>query len=163
MGIEKNTEITTAKKKERKWLKYVLAIFALIVSAAMFLSDYEEAGTGAQNTSNTNAQSDEPDFRGRPEGLVSEYTNNSLAADKKFKDKIVRLTGYPEEIGKNEIGPFVRFRPAELEVESVLCYFSGSYEDQLSNLSKSKEVTIQGTVAGMDRVWVVLKGSRIIR
>ena len=96
----------------------------------------------------------EPDFRIGPDELISEYANNSLAADNKFKNKTVRLTGYVEDIGRNENirQLYVQFDSGYTDAR-VVCFFDRSYENQLIKLSRTSRVTIQGVVVGMEIIY----------
>ncbi len=82
--------------------------------------------------------------------LYSEYKANEIAADQKYKGKMLKVTGVVSSIGKDIFGsPYVVLTGGgEYEVWGVQCTFSSTYEPQLAKLTKGQQVTVTGKCKG---------------
>lgn len=82
--------------------------------------------------------------------LYEEYEANEIAADQKYKDKMLKVTGVVSSIGKDVLGsPYVVLTGGgEYEVWGVQCTFSSAYEPQLAKLTKGQVVTVTGKCKG---------------
>lgn len=81
--------------------------------------------------------------------LMSEYDANELAADQKYKGKVVKITGKVNSIQKMMGSSFVTLGSGkEFEIQSVQAFFDESYEGKLAQLQKGQSLTIQCTVDG---------------
>ena len=82
--------------------------------------------------------------------LYSAYKANEVAADTKYKGKILKVTGVVLEIGKDIFGtPYVTLSSGEkYEVWGVQCTFSLKDEPQLAQLTKGQTITVQGKGKG---------------
>lgn len=90
-----------------------------------------------------------PDYKLSAPDFVAEYEANEVAADKKYKGKIVRISGKVGDIKKTGIGDdmYVTFKmPSAYAVRSVSCNFTGEHVDDLANLRQGDHIVIQGTV-----------------
>jgi len=81
--------------------------------------------------------------------LYSAYEANQVAADAKYKDKIVRVTGIVNTIGKDILDtPYVLLTSGgQYEMFGVQCMFDKKYELELAQLIKGQTVTVQGKVS----------------
>ena len=82
--------------------------------------------------------------------LYAEYKANEIAADQKYKDKMLKVTGVVSTIGKDILGsPYVVLTGGgEYEVWGVQCTFSSAYEPQLAKLTKGQQVSVTGKCKG---------------
>lgn len=83
--------------------------------------------------------------------LLSEYKSNEVAADQKFKGKVLEIAGTVNSIGK-DIGndPYITLKSGEnFDFRGVQCYFDKSQESQLANISKGQQITIRGMCSGL--------------
>jgi len=82
--------------------------------------------------------------------LYEEYEANAIAADQKYKDKMLKVTGVVSSIDKDVLGsPYVVLTGGgEYEVWGVQCTFSSAYEPQLAKLTKGQVVTVTGKCKG---------------
>lgn len=83
--------------------------------------------------------------------LVSDYEANTVAADSKYKDQIIEITGVIEDIGKDILDtPYVVLTGGQSILDDVQCMFdkSDATQEELSILKKSQTLTVRGWVRG---------------
>lgn len=91
------------------------------------------------------------------ENLLKEYEANEVAADEKYKSKLVEITGTVYKIDKDIFEtPQIRFSKNNT-ISSVVCSFSKNNTDQLSKVSIGQSLNLKGTVKGMTLGSVYLK------
>jgi len=80
--------------------------------------------------------------------LVADYDANQLSADKKYKDKVYKITGTIDDFGSELLGnPYVSL-VGDGYFNTVRCGFGDDQADAISKLSKGQQVTFQGTIYG---------------
>lgn len=81
--------------------------------------------------------------------LYTDYAyGNSLAADAKYKDKTVKVTGIVTMIGKELLGrPYVLLAGGGMYI-GVQCVFNYGYETELVALKIGNRITVQGICEG---------------
>ena len=80
--------------------------------------------------------------------LVADYDANQLNADKKYKDKVYKITGTIDDFGSELLGnPYVSL-VGDGYFNTVRCGFGDDQADAISKLSKGQQVTFQGTIYG---------------
>lgn len=117
---------------------------ALVMYEKAALLGNKEAESYARDLKNP------PDFKVSAPDLVAEYEANEVAADKKYKGKIVRITGKIGDIKKTGIGDemYIRFKmPNPYAIRSVSCTFGEEAADELATLQQGDRIVIQGTVS----------------
>lgn len=81
--------------------------------------------------------------------LISDYKENELAADEKFLNKSVLVTGVVSDIADVYGSLSVDMSSSrDFEFLSVKCSFDKSEKKALSKLKTNKKATLQGTVRG---------------
>ena len=82
--------------------------------------------------------------------LYSAYEANQVAADQKYKGRLLEVTGVITSIGKDILGsPYIVLGSGdEWEVWGVQCTFSSRYESWLAKLKKGQQVTVTGKCTG---------------
>lgn len=81
--------------------------------------------------------------------LIKAYTDNELAADKKFLNKKVLVTGKITRVDKIFGQVSVSLGSSNpYEFMSVGCYFASKYEDKIANLRKGQQATFQCRING---------------
>jgi hypothetical protein len=94
--------------------------------------------------------------------LVKAYTENEVAADGKYKGKVVEVSGEIENIGKDLLDtPYVSLKGPEGMIESVQVYFDEGAQGALAALKKDTPLKVKGVVDGK-MMNVMLKGSMIV-
>lgn len=92
--------------------------------------------------------------------LYEEYDANQEAANAKYRDKIIKVTGIVNEIGINRVDtPYVVLTSGD-ELFGVQCMFSTKDEPELAQLSAGQSLTIQGICQGYG-LDVILKNCSI--
>jgi hypothetical protein len=90
--------------------------------------------------------------------LTAEYNANAIAADLKYKGKVVRVTGRARDIGRDLLQqPYVVLQGSNEYLGGVQCFFTASDEVTLARMSKAATYTIQGTCSGTILGNVLLK------
>ncbi|MBN9117732.1 MAG: hypothetical protein J0I06_00930 [Planctomycetes bacterium] len=89
--------------------------------------------------------------------LDTEYDANELDADKKYKGKVLVVTGTVKKITRDD-------RPGKITVElagtagsTVDCHFDRDKQAELGAVAVGQEVTVRGTCKGKVRTWVTLE------
>lgn len=103
-----------------------------------------------------------PAFHLTATDLIAEYRDNEVAADMKFRGKILEVSGEVEKIAKDIAGtPYVELRRAgRYSIIGVRGYFPSSEEAALSNLASDKWLKITCVGAGM-AIDVILRDCRL--
>lgn len=83
--------------------------------------------------------------------LLSEYKSNEVAADQKYKGKILEVSGIVGDIKKDilddlyvTLGSGGRF-----EMQQVRCSFQKKYTERLASLRKHSRLTVRGRCKGL--------------
>lgn len=105
-----------------------------------------------------------PDYEVTVAQITKEYDSNEVAADNKYKGKTIRITGRVDTVGKDIMGSmYVTLKhPDQWSIRNVqFFFFDKNQADEIANLSKGQETTIQGTVSGLmmnvlvKKCWIV--------
>jgi len=77
--------------------------------------------------------------------LYSEYESNEVAADNKYKDKVIEVSGQVEDIGKDITDSmYLKLGSGEKRsIGGVQAFFSDKYSDQLAKIQKGANVTLK--------------------
>jgi hypothetical protein len=92
--------------------------------------------------------------------LYAEYGADQEAANAKYRDKIIKVTGVVNEIGIDRVAtPYVILTGGD-ELFGVQCLFSTKDRPELAQLSAGQSLTIQGICQGYE-LEVILKNCSI--
>lgn len=139
------------QKKGYVW-KILGCILALVIIGSIFGNKDSTPGTSSSSTTEISSPSvAQPDYLVSPQQIVAEYDANEIAADNKYKGKIVRITARVEDIGKDIMdSPYITFSDnQQFSTRGVQCYFKKSEAAKLADVRKGQQVTIQGKVDGL--------------
>ena len=140
----------TKKKKKpllKRWWFWVIAVFVLFIIGSVMSSDEQSPSnnTGASS----NQKTEEPVLTVSAVTLYNEYEANQVAADEKYKNKLVEITGVVDTIGKDIVDtPYISFYIKPYQITTVQCMFSDKESAPLSSISKGQKLTVRGTVSG---------------
>ena len=79
--------------------------------------------------------------------LYSEYDSNQVAADAKYKDKVVEISGSIGGIGKDITDTAYVIIGGTGMLNGVQCMFPKGQETAIGNLSKGQQITAKGEVS----------------
>ena len=113
-------------------------IFALLLACS---SEREETKS---------VQSEGPAVSITADQLFNAYKANEVAADEKFKDKVLLVSGTIDNIGKDITDtPYVVLKAGgDFSFGGVQCMFDDKAKGQLANLQKGQKVQIKGKCNG---------------
>lgn len=80
--------------------------------------------------------------------LYSDYKSNAVAADRKYKDKILRVSGVVDTINRDILQTIYVVLSGDDYFGGVQCFFSDDYEKAIANLRKGQAITIKGKCDG---------------
>lgn len=80
--------------------------------------------------------------------LVSEYKQNEIAADSKYKGKTLEVTGSVGTIGETFGKQYVTLKSDDLII-AVQCFLKSSESEKAATLSQGQSITVQGKNDGM--------------
>ena len=80
--------------------------------------------------------------------LTSDYDNNEVAADQKYKNKILIVTGFVSDISKTGDHVLVKLIGSSI----IYCHLKKGSENAAANLAKGQEVKISGECYGITLV-----------
>ena len=115
----------------------VLAIFIILGGGSL---DTDE---GAEKISAAT-----PDYVLSANTLFKEYERNSVAADAKYEDKIVVVSGTVQNIGKDIMDTAYLVIGGSGFLDGVQCMLPRGQEGLVARVSKGQYVTLKGKVSG---------------
>jgi hypothetical protein len=121
---------------------FVLAVFAVGVS--MCLVRHQDAERAARNEVASG-----PAVALSANELMSAYTANEVAADAKYKGKVVAVSGTVTRVGKDIIDKMYVTLATRDPVREVQCMFDDNHAAALARLKNGDKVTIRGRVTGL--------------
>jgi len=83
------------------------------------------------------------------EELYRDYEANEVAADLKYKDKIIQVSGEVQDIGKDILGRiYITLKTGEHSFWSVQCFFSKEWESSVAHEIKGSPASVRGKCTG---------------
>lgn len=80
--------------------------------------------------------------------LHKDYEDNAIAADEKYKDKVIQITGKVDDIFREAMGhPYVTFKVDDYFAH-VQATFSKDEESNIAKLKKGQTITVRGRCKG---------------
>lgn len=126
-------------KTKKDWRGFFIFIFLIIFFSNVFDKFNKNKIKAIQNA---------PELQVSAETLMSDYESNEVAADGKYKNKNIRVSGVIDNIGKDILDtPYVTLKTNK-NLFSVQCMFDNSSEAVLATLRKDQELTMVGQVSG---------------
>jgi len=152
------------QKKKSGTLKKILigiaVIFVGLIALGIIVGDDKKASSSG--TSQEAAPKENVITVGVEE-LCKEYAKNEIAADKKYKGNLVKITGRVDDVKKDIMDSlYVTLkRQGDFELCQPQCFFDDEHEDQLANLNKGQKITIIGRVDGL-MMNVLIKEAKLV-
>ncbi|TGN74458.1 hypothetical protein EOW77_0033765 [Bradyrhizobium yuanmingense] len=121
---------------------HFLSFFALVVFALL------AAGSLDTDTDTKKVQSQSPSYTLPADQLYSAYKDNEIAADAKYKGKVVVVSGAVQAIGKDMLGSAYVVIGGKGFLDGAQCTFTKGEESSVAQLSKGQRVSVKGEVSG---------------
>ena len=127
---------------KRNTLKHLCCAAGLVVLGLLTI------GSGNTDSETEDVQSKTPSFTLSANDLYGAYDKNEVAADSKYKGKVVVITGTIQDIGKDIMDQAYIVVGGEGFLDGVQCTFSEGEQGTVAGLSKGQRVTVKGLVTG---------------
>ena len=105
-------------------------------------------GSTDTDTDTKKVQSQAPSYTLSANQLYNEYNSNEVAADAKYKGKVVIVTGAIQDIGKDIMDDAYIVIGGGGFLDGVQCTFTKGEQSSVARLSKGQQVRVKGEVAG---------------
>ena len=125
-----------------KNIKSLLSIFLFIIIGFGSLDEFENLDQSPKVTSDSN-----PSVTISASKLYKEYNENEIAADEKYKGKIIEVTGVIRDIGNDIMDNAYITRVGNEYFGDIQCYFNE--KSVVAKLSKGKRITVIGSCSGL--------------
>ena len=140
-------------------LKHFLSATAFAVFFFLAVGSTDQEDT-EKEISQAEEKEKTPPIEVSPSKLYQDYKNNEVAADLKYKEKTLILTGTVAEIRKDIMDDIIVEIRAGGTYNSINCYFGENHTNEAAVLSKGEKITIKGRCEGK-LISVSLKGCSI--
>ena len=125
-----------------KNIKSLLSIFLFIIIGFGSLDEFENLDQSPKVTSDSN-----PSVTISASKLYKEYNENEIAADEKYKGKIIEVTGVIRDIGNDIMDNAYITLVGDEYFGDIQCYFNEKLV--VAKLSKGKRITVIGSCSGL--------------
>ncbi len=125
-----------------KNIKSLLSIFLFIIIGFGSLDEFENLNQSPKVTSDSN-----PSVTISASKLYKEYNENEIAADEKYKGKIIEVTGVIRDIGNDIMDNAYITLVGNEYFGDIQCYFNE--KSVVAKLSKGKRITVIGSCSGL--------------
>ena len=122
--------------------RHIASLVTLLVFSVLAI------GSTESEEDTKKVQSKTPSYTLSADQLYREYESNEVAADKKYKGKIVIVYGEIQDIGKDIMDEPYIVIGGEGFLDGVQCSFTKSQESSVASLSKGQDVKVKGEVSG---------------
>ncbi len=127
---------------------------SLIVVAIFIAIAY---GSEDEKTTEKAIAAEKPAFSVSSKKLYADYDANGVAADEKYKDKVIRVTGKVTTIDRDIMDKIYVTLKGDEYFGDVQCFFAEDHTKTASKLSKGQRITVKGKCEGK-MMNVLLKG-----
>lgn len=122
-------------------------ILAGMFGGVLVMGIVSAAGSPAQSTDTVTSEPEEVISVSSSE-LVSAYKQNEIAADSKYKDKLLDVKGTVDSIGESFGQQYVTLKSSDFLIH-VQCFLASSESEKAGTLTQGQSVTLQGRDDGM--------------
>ena len=126
----------------KKTRNHLLSFTTLIVFFFIAIASSDDAET-EENIANV-----KPEYTVSAQELYKAYEDNGVAADEKYKDKVILVNGIVETIDKDITDAIYVTLKTSMYLASVQCLFADSHTKEAAGLKKGMKVSIKGKVDG---------------
>lgn len=126
----------------KKIFKHLLSL--IVVSGFLIIA----FGSDDQESTESEISTVQPSITVSAEKLYSDYEDNGVAADGKYKGKVIRVTGVVNNIDRDIMDNIYVTLKGDQYFGDIQCFFSESYVGIASQLSKGQRITVKGMCDG---------------
>jgi len=126
----------------RKALKHALSAAALSIFIILGAGSFD-TDQGAQKIASAT-----PDYVLSADALYQAYDRNSVAADAKYEDQIVKVSGTIQDIGKDITDTAYLVIGGGGFLDGVQCMLPSGQESLVASVRKGQYITLKGKVGG---------------
>lgn len=119
---------------------------ALALAGFLFIA----FGSDEEQITEIEIASETPEIEVSAEQLYADYEANGVAADEKYYDKVVRVTGIVNGIDRDFYEDIYVSLQGDEYYGNVVCYFAESHVKEAAQLSKGQAITVKGLGGGKD-------------
>jgi hypothetical protein len=94
--------------------------------------------------------------------LFADYKANEIAADQKYKGRVLQVTGTVDSIAKDITSTMYVTLKGDQFIGSIQCFFDDAHANQLAGLQKGMKVSVKGKCGGK-MMNVLLNGCVLVR
>jgi hypothetical protein len=134
-----------------------------LMAAAVGTAQQQEQARQVQAAEEAQAIKDGPAVKVSAADLAKAYTANEIAADSKYKDKILEITGAVEQVRREGLGETTVELATGEEDDNVLCKFDKGHQQEMEKLQPPQPVTIRGKCKGRDGNGIHLQKCVLVR
>ncbi len=127
---------------KQNWLKNIVSLIGITIFLILAIGSTDESSV-EKDVSTQSAS-----YSISAQQLYAEYKANEVAADQRYKGKILEVYGEIDSIGKDITDTIYITLKGDKYFGSVQCLFSKDHEHQVANLSKGQFVTVKGKCDG---------------
>lgn len=171
------------QKAKKKWYQkwWVWLIIILVIGGIGSMNQEEDKTSDINNTTNSQPESvpattdasektDKKEADAKPveeviaitaSKLWSEYDENEVSADSKYKGKQLEVSGTVSDIGKDILDSIYITLKTDDIIGSVQVYFSDKDSKSVGELKKGQDITVVGKGDGKSLVNVIIKKAQI--
>ena len=122
--------------------RHIASLITLLVFSVL------ATGSTESDEDTKEVQSKTPSYTLSADQLYREYESNEVAADEKYKGKIIIVYGEIQDIGKDIMDePYIVIGGGGF-LDGVQCSFTKSQGSSIASLSKGQNVKVKGEVSG---------------
>lgn len=166
----KATKCPNCRTDQRNWFRRhpiltgILVLFVLGIFGSASGGSKSATDMQSNNTVETTQQEQEA-VTVDAATLVGEFDKNKLAANDKYKGKLVQTTGIIKNISNDVTGNyFLSLNPTNEQYyfgTTIACYFTDKSE--LTSLSNGESITVHGTMQEMTLGIVAMKDCSVVK
>lgn len=135
----------------KKTIKHLVS--AMAVAGFLFIA----FGSDDETATETEISTQEPAFTVSARQLYADYEANGVAADGKYKGKVLQVTGVVNTIDRDIMDKIYVTLKGDQYFGDIQCFFAESHVGTASQLSKGQTITVKGKCDGK-LMNVMLKG-----
>lgn len=149
----------------KKILKIIGGLVLIIIVVALATGNNKgqvSSSSPSQTSPATEVAAKVPDAKLTASALYAEYDKNVIAADEKYKEKLLEVSGKVQSVDKDIMGSmYVAIKTNDL-IGVVQCMLDDTQKTKAAALSKDQQVTVDGINKGRTLTNIILRDCSIM-